>query len=215
MNRNFREALNSRTDLLTSPTWVDIVNRCKKVGYVRWVTTKLRDTFMFNVVFGRDRIRYLRYLGVRVGSNCSIYNSIQDFGSEPWLIELGDRVTLTRGVVLVTHDGSSRVFRDLIPDTSPFGNRYGCIRVLNNCFIGVNSIILPDVQIGPHSIVGAGSVVNHNVPPYSVFAGVPARQICTLEEYVQKYQDKMLSIRASDRHCLRIELTQKLWGETR
>jgi acetyltransferase-like isoleucine patch superfamily enzyme len=43
--------------------------------------------------------------------------------------------------------------------------------------IGMNASILPGVRIGAHSIVGAGAVVTHDVPDYSVAAGVPARVI--------------------------------------
>lgn len=43
--------------------------------------------------------------------------------------------------------------------------------------IGMNASILPGVTIGEHAIVGAGAVVTHDVPPYSIVAGVPARFI--------------------------------------
>lgn len=45
----------------------------------------------------------------------------------------------------------------------------------NGCDIGIGSIILPGVRIGEGSIIGAGSVVNRDVQPYTVVAGVPAR----------------------------------------
>jgi len=41
--------------------------------------------------------------------------------------------------------------------------------------IGMNASILPGVRIGAHAIVGAGSVVTHDVPDYAIVAGVPAR----------------------------------------
>jgi acetyltransferase-like isoleucine patch superfamily enzyme len=43
--------------------------------------------------------------------------------------------------------------------------------------IGMNASILPGVRIGEHSIVGAGAVVTHDVPPYAIVAGVPAKVI--------------------------------------
>jgi acetyltransferase-like isoleucine patch superfamily enzyme len=43
--------------------------------------------------------------------------------------------------------------------------------------IGMNASILPGVNVGAHSIVGAGAVVTHDVPEYAVVAGVPARVI--------------------------------------
>lgn len=47
----------------------------------------------------------------------------------------------------------------------------------DDCWIGAGVTILPGITIGKMSIIGAGSVVTKNVPPYSVFAGVPAKYI--------------------------------------
>lgn len=71
------------------------------------------------------------------------------------------------------------------------------------------------IKIGSNSIVGVGSVVNKDVPANTVVAGVPARPICSLNEYVARYQQKMVGITATTRAELRAELTQKLWGESR
>lgn len=49
------------------------------------------------------------------------------------------------------------------------------VRIGFGADIGVNAIILPGIQIGAHAIVGAGSVVTHDVPDYAIVAGSPAR----------------------------------------
>jgi acetyltransferase-like isoleucine patch superfamily enzyme len=48
--------------------------------------------------------------------------------------------------------------------------------------IGANSVILSGVTVGENSIIGAGSVVNRDVPPYTIVAGVPAKVIRRREE---------------------------------
>lgn len=54
----------------------------------------------------RDKIAYAKYLGVRLGSECQL---IEDpylaFGSEPWLIKLGNHVDITEGVRFLNHEG--------------------------------------------------------------------------------------------------------------
>ena len=123
---------------------------------------------------------YFRKKGYYVGENNRIY--IRDFGSEPYLVKIGNHCTITSGVSFVTHDGAAWIFREEIPGLNVFGK----IEIKDNCFIGINSIILPDVTIGPNSVVGAGAVVTKDVPPNTVVAGVPARRICSVEEYKEK-----------------------------
>lgn len=182
---------------------------------MRLIPNKLFAMFNYYIVYRGNIIKYLRTQGVKIGNGCQILNRPFNYGSEPWLIELGNKVTITNGVFLITHDASSRLFRDSLPDSSPFGNRFGSIRIHDNCFVGVNSIILPGVSIGPNSIVGAGSVVNKDVPPNTVVAGVPARPICSLDEYIEKYKSKSIPIEAKNRDDLRKELTLYFWGEER
>lgn len=53
------------------------------------------------------------------------------------------------------------------------------VRIGNDVWIGDRVMILPGVEIGDGSVIGAGSVVTHNIPPYSIAAGVPAKVIKT------------------------------------
>jgi acetyltransferase-like isoleucine patch superfamily enzyme len=201
------------TDLLP-PTW-DYTDKHFVRHAIQSLVKEMCGVFLRYVVFKGNKVAYLRHLGVSIGADCDILNTIEDFGTEPWLIEIGRRVTITHGVVFLTHDASDRLFRHSLPDSSIWGNYFGTIRILDNCFIGVNSIILPGVQIGPNSIVGAGSVVTKDVLPGTVVAGVPAREICSLDEYIERHQVRMIPLTSKTREDLRRELTQKLWGEPR
>jgi acetyltransferase-like isoleucine patch superfamily enzyme len=160
--------------------------------------------------FKGDNIKYLRSLGMKIGDRCDIITNVKNIGSEPWLIEIGNGVTICSGVVFLTHDGSSRIFRNQIHEMNVFGNRFGKIKINDNCFIGINSIIFPGVEIGPESIIGVGSIVLKTVPPKTVVAGNPARIICTLNEYIERYKRKMLRIKAQDRDSLKEELINLL-----
>jgi len=65
-------------------------------------------------------------------------------------------------------------------------NVFDKIVIKDNSFIGIGSTILLDVTIGPNSVVGAGSVVTKDVPPNTVVAGVPARKVCSIDDYKKK-----------------------------
>ncbi len=196
------------------PTW-DRSDRHFAGHLVRALIDEMSGLVLRYGWYRGNKVAYLRHLGVGIGKDCDILNSVKNFGTEPWLIEIGQRVTIAEGVLLYTHDGASRVFRDCLPNSSPWGNHFGTIRILDNCFIGANSIIMPDVEIGPDSIVGAGSVVTHDVPPQMVVAGVPAEILCSLDEYRERYQLKKIPIKAANRRELRRELTHRFWGKVR
>lgn len=135
-------------------------------------------------------VEEVRALGVRIGRDCRVYVDC-DFGSEPYLVTIGDHVTLTRGVRFATHDGGVWVFRGEFPEIDVFAP----IRVGNNVFIGYNSILLPGTVVGDHCVIGAGSIVSGNVPDGSVVAGAPARVIKTLAEYRAKVMARAMFIR--------------------
>lgn len=58
------------------------------------------------------------------------------------------------------------------------------IKVGNNCFIGMRSIVLPGTEIGDNTIIGAGSVVKGRIPANVIVAGNPAKVIKKTTDYV-------------------------------
>lgn len=121
--------------------------------------------------------------GLSVGNDCIICGGTQ-FGSEPWLIKIDNHVQISTNVSFLTHDGSTWCFR--FDDPYKDVIRYGKIHIYDNCFIGARVTILPETTIGPNTIIGAGSVVKGVIEPNSVYAGVPAKRICSLKDYAEK-----------------------------
>jgi len=134
------------------------------------------------IYFDRNPVRFLRKRGMKIGDGCRILCGLASFGSEPFLITLGNHVTITGSVTFITHDGGVWIFREAEPDIDFFGS----ITIGNNVFIGMRSIILPNVSIGDNSVIGAGSVVARSIPPNSIAAGTPARVLKSASEYRKK-----------------------------
>ena len=124
--------------------------------------------------------RWARKQGVRIGTGCRILSNVAT--SEPWLVSIGDRVTVSSRVSLVTHDGSGWI----VQDERGRRYRYAPIRIGDDVFIGAGATIMPGVEIGDRVVVGAGSVVTRSVPAGSVVAGVPARVVSTWDDFVSK-----------------------------
>ena len=69
--------------------------------------------------------------------------------------------------------------------------KIGCVKIGNNVFIGVDSIVLCNTKISDYVIVGAGSVVTNDLPSNGVYAGNPAKYICSFEEYKNKHMTNL------------------------
>jgi len=121
--------------------------------------------------------RHARHVGVRVGKNCAI--ATRSFGSEPYLIEIGDNVQITDGVRFYCH-GGARTLR--IKFNEPKFDFFGKVIVKDNAYIGNCALIMPGVTIGKDCIVGAGAVVTKSVPDGKVVAGNPAKIIGSVDD---------------------------------
>ena len=135
---------------------------------------------------------YLRKQGAQIGENCSIIPTT--LGAEPYLVKIGNHVGIASGVTFITHDGGAFIFRDQIPDLQVFGP----IIIEDNCIIGHDVKIFPNVRIGPNSIVAAGSVVISDIPPNAIAMGVPARKIGDVDRYREKCIERWATQRPPD-----------------
>ena len=91
-------------------------------------------------------------------------------------IDIGDSTMIASDVVITDSDWHGIYDRtDYVATPKP-------VKIHKNVWIGERSIILKGTQIGENSIIGAGSVVNGNIPPNSVYAGNPAKEVKKLDE---------------------------------
>lgn len=147
----------------------------------------LKRAFILLSFWINGGVAFARKSGALVGNNCRIYTRY--FGSEPFLISIGNNVTITKGVSFITHDGSLILFED------EKGRRYKYQRISigDNVFVGVNSIIMPGVKIENNVIVAAGTVVTKSIPEGVIVAGVPARIIGDYDEFKDKCLEQCIS----------------------
>ena len=121
--------------------------------------------------------------GMKVGKN---FNRQQGCFLDPshcFLITIGDDVTMSIRVTVMAHDASTK-------KTLGY-TKVGQVHIGNHVFIGANTTILPGVTIGDYAVIGAGSIVTHNIPARTVAVGVPAKEICSVDEYVERFQLQM------------------------
>ena len=149
----------------------------------------IKRLFSFLNVAVNGRLKVARKQGLKCGKGVTVMKNC-DFGSEPYLITLGDNVRISNDVSFITHDGGSWVFRRY---EGEYKNvvRFGRISVGDDTFLGARSVILPNVHIGKNCVIAAGAVVTKDIPDGSVAAGVPAKVLCSTEEYAERMKERM------------------------
>jgi UDP-2-acetamido-3-amino-2,3-dideoxy-glucuronate N-acetyltransferase len=120
--------------------------------------------------------------GARIGRNCSLGQNV--FVADR--VVVGDRVKIQNNVSLYTgvelsddvFCGPSCVFTNVVNPRSEIVRRheYRKTQVLKGATIGANATIICGTTIGRYAFVGAGAVVNSDVPPYALVVGIPAVQ---------------------------------------
>ncbi len=122
-------------------------------------------------------------LGMVVGKNFNrMHGTILD-DSHCWLITIGDNVTLAPRVHILAHDASTCHHLGYA--------RIGRVTIGNNVFIGADTVILPGVTIGDNTVIGANSTVTKSIPDNVVAAGNPAKEICSIDDYIERNRERM------------------------
>lgn len=101
----------------------------------------------------------------------------------PWLIEIGEDCGFSTNVKVLAHDASTG-----------FSNGYtkmGRVCIGNHVFVGESATILCGVTIGDNVIIGANTLVSKDLPANGVYAGNPAKYICSVAEYQEKRAKEM------------------------
>ncbi len=139
----------------------------------------------------KSYLKYLRKKGIEIGDNCIFRHpeSTNIDVTRPTLVTIGNNVDFNRNFILLSHDYTTSVFLNLYGN---FVNSSGTVRIGNNVYFGVNCTLLKGAIIGDNCIIGANSLVTGRIPNNSVAVGVPAKVICSIDEYYQKRKQKAI-----------------------
>ena len=167
----------SRNELLLSQLR-EMYDQLRADMKTRW----RRDLPLEELLFDRsERARVLGFGdGTSIYHNSYVYGDVH-VGNNTWIgpftmldgsggLVIGDSCSISAGVQIYTHDtvewalSGGRADADRAP-----------VAIGNNCYIGSQTVIAKGVTIGDHSVVGACSFVNRDIPPFTLAFGVPCR----------------------------------------
>ena len=140
---------------------------------------------------GWKRADYLRKHNSLASIGKNVYFFSRIFPADPKLLSLGNNVVIATNVRFVNHDRVDILLNGMDEEASNVDEKkhskyYAPIKVGNNVFIGSDTVILPGVQIGDNTVIGAGCVVTKSLPAGYVWGGVPARQIGNFTSFLSK-----------------------------
>jgi acetyltransferase-like isoleucine patch superfamily enzyme len=128
-----------------------------------------------DVTIGRNTGIICKNGDISIGNNVGIGANITIHAVDGNRIEIGDNVIIAP----YTYIGATMYHTDRIdiPITLQGPRPLGGVRVEENAWLGANVIIFDGITIGRDAIVGAGAVVTHDVPPFAIALGVPAKVV--------------------------------------
>lgn len=163
----------------------------KKVMFkmkIKWIK---RLDGINNAKYTKKYSKALRKAGMDISSKVDyIHSSVYFDGTGFHLISIGDYCVLSKDVLLLTHDFSIRTGAIAagmdFKDCKDFHVNKP-IKIGNNVFVGMRSVILPGTVIEDNVIIGAGSVVRGRIPANSVVVGNPCQVVCNINDWYKKH----------------------------
>jgi len=117
-----------------------------------------------------------RMRGVKIGKHSHVARLVSMDDRNPRLIEIGDGVAITTGVMILCHQRDLSNYKPrMYAMHCPF--KSGKVIIKDGAHIGIGAIIMPGVTIGEGAVIGAGAVVTKDIPPYTLAVGIPAKVI--------------------------------------
>lgn len=159
---------------------------------LKYVKIKLR---------GEVDVKKLQKLGLKIGENFQYGSGCFFDPSHCFLISIGNNVTFSSKIHVLAHDASTKKYTGY--------TKIGKVFIGDNSFVGANTTILPNIHIGENVIIAAGSVITKSIPSNEVWGGVPAKKICDLDEYLNKYSNKNEFYYFEEDYTFRGKITEK------
>ena len=139
--------------------------------WIRLLSVLIPFTFPAHLTTFLHRLR-----GVKVGKGSKISRTVQIDDGYPYLLEIGSKVWITAGVMILCHQRNLSFYKPGIA-VMDCPLKLAKVVIKDGAHIGIGAIIMPGVTIGEGAVIGAGSVVTKDIPPYTVAVGAPAKVI--------------------------------------
>lgn len=144
-------------------------------GKIVKVKNTIFSMMAYSCPINKWRIIFHRWRGVHIGKH--VYIGIHCFLDNlyPDYIYIDDNASINAGTMILTHFNPMKQYAPI------FKARVAPVIVGKKAIVAVRSLLLPGVTIGESAIVSAGSIVDKDVPPYTLVRGNPAKKVTDFE----------------------------------
>jgi maltose O-acetyltransferase len=144
---------------------------------VKKIIKKIHDLFL---IYYYSTVDLIKIHGGQIGDGVFIGKDVLIDYDYCFLLKIESGAVISARTIIELHDSS-------LPNVLGKGKtKIGRVKIGKKAYIGVNSVILPGVNIGRGSIVGACSLVNRDIPSNEVWGGIPVKYICSVNDLVEK-----------------------------
>ena len=161
---------------------------------VRTSLNKIYDLLSKHLPSNALRIACQRAKGVKIGKNVYLAYDVNIDLLYPELVEIGDNVRVGIGVIVLAHNRPSDGW------LAHLGQVHEPVRIERDAVLAAGSIVLPGVTVGEFAIVREGTVVEQDVPPFAMVAGIPARVIQQLPREMAQRDAGAMTSSGTPRH---------------
>lgn len=156
----------------------------RKMSPFYFAYRKIRNIILYRLAFfcplNSWRVKMHRWRGVHIGQHCHVAQQCSIDNAYPELVFIEDYAGINQGTTIISHTNAGSFYEDIVPNIA------APVVVRHHALCAINTILLPGSDIGEYSIVTAGSVVNHKIPPYSLAQGNPAKVIFNIERIIKR-----------------------------
>ena len=175
------------------------------------VSRYLQTLRLYTIRSSMKRAEYMRKKGIFHFMGERVMITSRKIPLYAKLISIGNNVWIASGVEFITHDVTHYMLNGL-KDGYKYTEKIGCIEIGDNVFIGAGAKIIYDVKVGNNVIIAAGAVVNKSIPSNSVYGGIPAKFICSFEDYLKKRRQFTVKYTSNNaKQSISTECENEMW----
>ncbi|MFY9143998.1 MAG: acyltransferase [Bacteroidales bacterium] len=158
----------------------------RKMNFFYFTFRKIRNIILYRWAYfcplNSWRIRFHRWRGVHIGKNVYIGIQCSIDNAYPEMVFIEDDVSIVQGTTIVAHTTAPDCFNGIIQ------RKVAPVHIKHHAMVSINATILPGVKIGEYAIIGACSLVQKDVPAFTMFSSIGQKKEVNFKHMINHFE---------------------------